>query len=507
MSNTQEQVTPRVIIQRRTHILVYRAGERDKSGFSELERQLVVREKDVCGASWVTFKAILTDTDPKGREVLRLPGEVPEELLRKAWPNHQITDGPAAWPRRAVRVKFHAKEFPFKNSDQQKIVEYLTNGTFAGIPRLVVAGTAAGKSYSSIRAWSARGDVLLGTFAQTVHLENFKVELLKFTDLTEEDILVVDDGRVSLRRAMKHPDELAKVKVILCLHRTIWNAMQDKIEEGRITGTNEFTEFVLAAGVGTHISDEAHLEYQSLVYLGMTLNVDQTYYLTATPKRTEWMEDRVLGMQLPREFGLYVKSEKRLETIQVSYNTHPNEMDIAKSVNRRDYFDVPRFFDYLLSDQKWPAIEEMLSRCVAKCYEAGAESVGIVVAGKLEFLDRVVERMAIAFADRTVGNFSSRVKKDVRMEELHKDLVVTTEKSMGGSVNPERMSHLIFLAPISSPVWLEQISGRLRGLDGRPCVFYDLWDAGFPKLVEQAKRRKATLKKLSTSLTEMEYKP
>lgn len=507
MSNDKDQVAPRAIIQRRTHILVYRPTERDRAGFSELEKQLVVREKDVRGASWVTFKAVLQDTDPKGREVLRLPGEVPEELLRKAWPNHQITDGPAAWPRRAVRVKFHAKEFPYKNSDQQKIVEYLTNGTFAGIPRLVVAGTAAGKSYCSIRAWAARSDVLLGTFAQNVHLENFKAELLKFTDLAEEDILVVDDGRVSLRRAMKHPDELAKVKVILCLHRTIWNAMQDKIEDGKITGTNEFSEFVLAAGVGTHISDEAHLEYQSLVYLGMTLNVDQTFYLTATPKRTEWMEDRVLGMQLPREFGLYIKSEKRLETIQVRYDTHPDPTDVAKSVNRRDYFDVPRFFDYLMREDKWQMVEEMLSRCVAKCYATGGESVGIVVAGKLEFLDRVVERMALAFPDRTIGNFSSRVKKEARMAELHKDLVVTTEKSMGASVNPERMTHIIFLAPIASPVWLEQIAGRLRGLEGRPCMFYDLWDAGFPKLVDQAKRRRTTLKKLSTALTETEYKP
>jgi hypothetical protein len=308
---------------------------------------------------------------------------------------------------------------------------------------------------------------------------------------------------------MKNPDELAKIKVVLVLHRTIWNAMQDKIDESnRVTGTNEFTEFVLAAGVGTHISDEAHLEYQSLIYLGMLLNVDQTFYLTATPKRTEWMEDRVLGMQLPREFGLYIKSETRLETIQIRYNTHPDERDIAKSVNRRDFFDVPFFFDYLMRPEKWSYVEEMLTYYVGHCFaEGAAESVGIVVAGKLEFLDQVITSVTKAFPDRTIGNFSSRVKKADRMEELHRDIVVTTEKSMGGSVNPERMTHLIFLAPISSPVWLEQISGRLRGLDGRPCMFLDLWDAGFPKLVEQSKRRKTTLKKLSTALTETEYKP
>ena len=509
MAEVQE--VPRAILRRRTHTLVYRASERDAAGYAELERQLTVREKDASGASWVTFRAILKDVDPHGREVLRLPGELSDDLLQKAWPQHKIGDSPRAWPSRKVRVKFHTAKFPFKNSDQSKIYEYLTGthqfeGIIDGVPRLVVAGTAAGKSYCSIRAWVERGDVLLGTFAQTSHLENFKAELLKFTDLTEDDILVVDDGRQSLRRVMKNPEALAAVKVVLTLHRTVWFAMQDKIEDGRVTGQNEFIEFVLAVGVGTHVSDEAHLELQSLVYLGMMLNVEQTYYLTATPKRTDWMEDRVLGAQLPRDSALYIRSAPRLETIQVRYDTRPDPNDVAKSVNRRGYFDVPRFFDYLMRPEKWEPVEEMLTYYVGKALDAGADSVGIVVAGKLEFLDLVVARMKAAFPEKTVGNFSSRVKAgEARMAELNRDIVVTTEKSFSGSVNPEHMTHMMFLAPLSSPVVIEQVSGRLRGIDGRPCVFYDLWDAGFAKLVEQAKRRRTTFKKISVSLTEVDY--
>lgn len=507
----EAQEVPRAILRRRTHTLVYRSSERDAAGYRELENHLSVREKDASGASWVTFRAVLKDTDPHGREVLRLPGEIPDEMLKKAWPNHKIGDAPRAWPSRKVRVKFLAAKFPFKNSDQLKIFEYLSgthqfDGIIDGVPRLVVAGTAAGKSYCSIRAWVERGDVLLGTFAQTVHLENFKAELLKFTDLTEDDILVVDDGRQSIRRVMKSPEALAAIKVVLTLHRTVWFAMQDKIEDGRITAQNEFVEFVHAAGVGTHISDEAHLELQSLVFLGMMLNVEQTYYLTATPKRTDWMEDRVLGMQLPRDSALYIRSEPRLDTIQVRYDSRPDPMDVGKSVNRRGYFDVPRFFDYLMRPEKWEITEELLTYYVGKALEEGAHSVGIVVAGKLEFLDLVVARIKVAFPDKTVGNFSSRVKAgETRMAELDRDIVVTTEKSFSGSVNPERMTHMMSIAPITSPVWIEQLSGRLRGLDGRPCVFYDLWDAGFPKLVEQAKRRKTTFKKISVSLTEVDY--
>ena len=91
------------------------------------------------------------------------------------------------------------------------------------------------------------------------------------------------------------------------------------------------------------------------------------------------------------------------------------------------------------------------------------------------------------------------------MAELNRDIVVTTEKSFSGSVNPEYMTHMMFLAPLSSPVSIEQIVGRLRGVDGRPCILIDLWDAGFWKLVEQAKRRKTTYRKLSTSVEDRDY--
>jgi hypothetical protein len=69
MAEVQE--VPRAILRRRTHTLVYRASERDAAGYAELERQLTVREKDASGASWVTFRAILKDVDPHGREAYK----------------------------------------------------------------------------------------------------------------------------------------------------------------------------------------------------------------------------------------------------------------------------------------------------------------------------------------------------------------------------------------------------------------------------------------------------
>ena len=501
---------PRAVIRRQTHILVYRPNECDQHGFKALERELSVIEKDITGAAWVTFKALLFDVDPKGREVLRLPAETPEHLLRAAYPFHTFSVSEKPWPSRSIAIQFKIAEFPFKNSDQFRTYEYLANtGEFIEYPRwqskLVVAGTAVGKSYCAIRAWVRRRDVLLGTFAQMSHLLSFKTELLKFTDLVDSEILVVDNGRSTLRNILKKPELIRSIKVVLVLHRTIWNCMNASITDNKVTDRNEFTNFVQTLEIGTHISDESHLEMFSGIYLALLINVGKTMYLTATPKRTDWKEDIVLGTHLPRERALVVAKKSRLAVIQVKYNTKPSDKLQQKSINRHGYFDMNFFFDYLFK-YKWEMWEEMVVAIITDNFTKGAESVGIVVGGKLEFLDRVVERMKVAFPDKTVGNFSSRTPIGVKREaELHKDIVVTTEKSFNGSVNPTRMTHLLLCVPLSSPVYIEQISGRLRGEGDKPCILLDLWDSGFSSLIDQVKRRRTVLRKLCISLDEVEY--
>lgn len=491
-----------VIIFRRTHTLIYDYNKCDASALKRLLQTLTVTERAPTGAVFPVFNGYLYDTDPEGRDVLRIPPYVSDEVLHSVWPAHKMGESAKAWRSRKVDVKFD-ETFAYRSVHQSDICAYLTGtGTHShlinGMPRMVVAGTAVGKSYCTIRAWAHRGDVLMAMFAQNSHLMNFKEEILKFTDTMESEILVIGE-KTNLAKVTKNLSEIGKYKVILCIHRTATNSIQNVLDNNSVSAPSDFANMVLAAGVGTFVIDEAHLEYQSVVLLGLLLNVDQTIYLTATPKRTDWMEDRVLASMLPHDDAIVIAVENRLVATQVSYSTHASAVDVKMSTNARGYFDVPFYFDYLMREDKWVFIEEILTHIITKNSQTeGAGSIGIVVSGKLEFLDHVIERMKEIFPDRSVGNFSSRVKAGpTRMAELEKDIVVTTEKSFGGSVNPERMSHMVFLAAIASPVWIEQVAGRLRGLNGLPCEFIDLCDTSFPSVLEHSKRRFTTLRKLS----------
>jgi hypothetical protein len=502
----------RGIVLRRSSLLVYGA-DKDYSApdKKKLLQTLSVWEEDASGARWKAFEAALKDEDPLGRSVLRLPGWCDPDLVAAAWPRHDRSEAMRAWPARKVAVRFNGQQFPFRDRDQHQITDYLIGqGRYEHMEGssafLAVADTAKGKSYCTIRAWCHHGDALLGVFAQSVHLQNFLTELLKFTDLIEADILVVDDGRDSLRRAMKKG--ITQYKVILVLHRTVWNCCEDAIEDGKVTGLNEIIQVIQAAGIGTIVADECHLELKSLIYLEMLTNVNRWIFLSATPRRTDWQEARVLKQSLPLDTALWIKSEPRVCVSQLRFNSGPDEVDLARSLNRRGYFDVPNYFDYLSAQPRYTAWEEMVTNLVGQCFEDGATGVGIVVSGKLEFLDQVIRSMEAAFPERSIGNFSSRIKKhEARMLELESDIIVTTEKSFGGSVNPPRMSHLLLCTGIASEVWVRQISGRLRGLDGNRCVLIDLCDAGFPNTVEQAKLRKRTFKKFAAEFVEGEYTP
>lgn len=487
-----------LIITRGTHLLIYNPDNRDRDAWKRVTKNLQLYEQDNQGHNTVSFKAYLKDVDPRGNQVIRVPLSTPMTDLQLAFPAHRAHDARAmVWTARRVTVKFKLDEFPAKNDTQEAAFEYLRTGGVGAC--LLQAGTAAGKSYSAIRAWADRGDVLLGTFAQMNHLANFAQEMKKFTDITDDEILIVNDGRATLQRFLDKPERAAKIKAVLVLHRTVSRSLGESINSGAVTGVPEFVRFVQLMGVGTHVSDECHLELTSVALLSLMANFSATFYMTATPERTNWSENRLLKAVLPFQEAMVIESESRVRVINAPINSNPELSDERKCLNRfRGTFDPSAYFDWIrLKPERMAWWLERLTIAIQMCQDDGAESIGVVLAGKLEFLDEVEAYLQGLFGTERVGNFSSRTKLSVREPHLHRDFVVTTEKSFNGSVNPTRMTHLIMCASVSSAPQLKQIAGRLRGVNGRPCVFVDLHDTGFERLRAQATARAKVLKGIS----------
>lgn len=511
---TKDAKYKNLILLRSSHILVWDYFSRyDKKSFQALRSRLSRWEK-VGPISKINYTAMLIDTGPDGSEVLRLPGNVPMQVLKEIWPSHRIMVQSTSWPAREIEAEFLINEFPPNSDEQRRIMHYLSSDNGVNGTWLVAVKTAGGKSYASIHSWIMDGTVLLGTFAQKVHLENYLAEILKFTTVTMDEILIIDDGRNTVNKVLANIEKYKHVKAVLAIHRTIHICAQNNITHhddnesiSEINGVSDFVKMVHALGVGFHVSDECQLELVSLVTFGMMTNIKKTVYLSATPERSQWDQDRILSMQLPLDHALVIESAPRLEVQMVRMNSKPSFQDQAIMIDRRGYFNVVRYFDHIMEDDdrynNWLSI---ITQLIDEAIALGTNGVGLVVSGRLEFLDKVIDSLSEIYPDKTIGNFSSRIKKiEERMKALECDIVVTTEKSFNGSVNPLRMSDLILCGTQTSKPMVEQIAGRLRGIDGNACRLVDLTDIGYDKLSEYYNNRRRIYRKIAKTVKEKDF--
>ena len=454
------------------------------------------------------FPAYITYVTEGCERNLKIPREVPMNLIKKAFPSHTVIEEINGWPVRDIEINMRPG-FDFKNIDQRNIFDFLTctgsyEERYSYGTDLVVAGTATGKSYCAIRAWVEYKVPFIGIFAQTAHLENFKTELFKFTDLGEDEIIVIDEGAKSIDKSILSKDK-SKVKCILMLHRSVANCLRDNVGPGNfseeIFKTNVLFKLITQYKIGIAIVDEAHLELAALIFFALFSNMAKTIYLTATPKRTEHTEDKILGLQLPRDRAFFVEKEKRINVEFVEFNSKPSLETVNGMFNQLGHFLVPRYFDFVLTQyrDKW---RELVASVIRQCYEKlESGCIGIVVSGKLDVVEVVIALVKKEFPEKTVGNFTSMVKVANRHLELDRDIIVTTDKSFNGSVNPEKMDTLILLAPLASEVLVEQITGRLRGLKGNNCYVIDVFDSGFRNLVAMKKKRETKYRKIALSVS------
>lgn len=422
-------------------------------------------------------------------ECLHLPGNFSMTFLKDIYPNHRVADSkvPSPFLSFGEGIKLRP-EFDYRSEKQQWIVSYLNRyNSFEAIPDtgldLITAETSVGKSYSFIRSWIERGaPKLLACFAKIDHLENFKAELLKFTTLDAKDIKVI--------AGQKNIDEPTDAKVTLIIARTYSNAFRDQItlsepDKPHYTSTYPIVEatpkiisFIKKSQIGELLIDEVHLELHAHAYLIMQLNLNKITCLTATAARTIPKETEIFKLIMPAQF-LALEKEKRIDVRPIFYDSGFPDKLLPLAYSQHGFMNT-LYHDLMLSD--FPSYKKFLDALVKIIREIKADdakSIGVVLPSTLPFLARVESDLRQIFTPDgfEVGQFSSVIKnKKERLKALDMDICVTTEKSFNGSINPTNMNYMILHGAIQSPVTVEQISGRLRGLDGNSCVFIDLID-------------------------------
>ena len=487
------------ILSRPSHYLITCPDRCDEDARRSLISRTTIWDKTIDDHYYPKFTGCIWDSvvNPNGEDALRIPKGFNPESIKKAFPNHQWLNSGKGWDTREIEVNMK-EEYSPRSNQQRRILSYLNRPASTD---LIHASTGIGKTYCFLNVWSKWRVPLFGLFAQKAHLETFYNEIFKFLDIKEDEVFIVDSGTRSMKKGL---DDIDRYKIYLGLYRTIHNQLHNSASTTkygmRLKTQPLYIDFMSKAGIGAMLCDECHLEYQMVISVALTTNARRTTYLSATPSRTIWHEKKILELVFPRpKDRLTIMLRPRVEYVPVIWNSNPNYDDVNNCIVMGEKFSPANYSSYLMKHKVYSHWLNMLLFFMKKRFSDGSTGIAIVIGGKLDLVKKVIKDMEKLFPEKSVGNFTSLVKdQEERLKALQSDIVITTEKSFGASVNPLQIDTMLFCAPISSPVWLEQIAGRLRGTDSKPCLFYDLAeDKGFSKLRAQKSARKQTMKRIA----------
>jgi superfamily II DNA or RNA helicase len=459
----------------------------EENSVPTLEKTLSVWDKTIFKYS---FSAFLYDDETKD---LIIPGGFSLAKLKELFPRDEFID-----KRKDLnpfnKVKFSLK-YPARDSIQTEAIKFLLNTKSA--QKFLCLPTGKGKTYCSINYVFKTGKLPIVFVDQENLMEQWKKSILYFTSVKEDEIFLIS-GKSSIDKLMKMTKkELSKYKWFIAIHRTINNFLESDYEE--------LEKFFNHLGIGVKLYDEAHVEFKN-IFLVDSLTNTESIYITATPSRSDPVEDGVY-QRIFREVPMFKLDDDVLEryhnVIIVKYNSKPSLDDQARAKGKYG-FDVNKWCKYILLDGKYEEFVNTIITVINKINKTRDKKTALLF-HTMEGIDILQEDFINEFKDMQIGRFDSSIKnKDKRLKEWEKDLVLTTDASFGKAIDVKDLQIVLDTVPFGSKVMTEQMLGRLREVKGKEVFYVVFIDVGFESCRKQLTQRRNVYNKKAKNIYEIE---
>lgn len=317
--------------------------------------------------------------------------------------------------------------------------------------------------------------------------------MLKMTDIDKQFLCDIE-GSSSIKKLMKQPT--VSQKVFFINHSTIQSCAKKN-------GWGAVTALFQKLGIGLKVFDEAHLRFENMVKTDLYTNTKKTFYLTASLGRSNFRERKLFDLVFKNiaKYGIQTRNEKRKHMIYivVHYNSRPN-LDVRASMKGRHGLDRNRFTDYQISsDIFFDVLTYILN------YFGDKEGKMLILSNKNNALGQMDKFIRDNFPDKTTGTYNSIVSAEEREKAIYKDIILSTEGSLGtGADIPDHRFNIVTI-PYSSPITTTQLTGRLRAWEDKYSYHVELVDNGFPEVVSMFKKRVPVVKKRAFKMFEIKY--
>ena len=426
---------------------------------------------------------------------LRIPAGIPRDLLIK----YLVTN-----PSNTVEYEFcndiriprnfsprYSMLVEPRSNIQVRALDFLRQQNLP--QRFLSLDTGDGKTFCVV-SYAVRTGQIPAIFVSSLKLlEQWKEKILQYTDIPEDEILLVADGNID------KIDFTKNYQFLLFSHRTVGRYLD--IEED-----HDLEALLNKLHYTMKVFDEAHLDMESIVRIDRETSLS-SLYVTATPLRSNRDEDLLyqrIYQTVPkftsRNNSIEDQTEKYHNVVIVKFNSKPSmefQIDFQKKSSRRG-FNVPVYTNYIMEEDNFSQYVNIIYQILYNLIlnKGSARRKTVILVKNIKLLDELLEQTKKNLAKDSLGEaykltrFHSKVPTTEKEVALDGDIIFSTDSSLSTAIDIAKLQAVISLIPTSSETLTSQMLGRLRN-NGEPVYYFDLVDTGFDDCKKQLTRRKS----------------
>ncbi len=428
----------------------------------------------------------------KEKKILYLPRGIDLDFLSRVFSSDPVIDYDVD-PYKSIG-QINLKYKPRDETQSEAIRFMISSGKYSynkHYPMLCVnLNTGKGKTYCAIATTAflqLRPIVITDSVGW---LEQWKKFFIEYTDISADEIYLIS-GAPSFMKLMNR--DVSKYKVILSTHSTLRSIGDSK-------GWETVSDFFKYCNIGIKFYDEAHLNFDNMFQIDCYSNTYLTYYLTATPGRSDMAENNIYRLYFKNvpSIDLFNRNEDpHTKYAAIRFNSMPSPVEATECKNNYGLNRI-KYTDYLIHNENFLKLLYIL---VDAAIRKPGKSLFYI--GTNEAILEVQKWIYENFPEliNQVGIYTSIIPSELKAEQLSKKIILTTTKSAGAAMDIKGLTETVNLAePFKSRVLAQQTFGRTRDVN---TIYKDIVDDGFYYTRKFYEYKKPVFSKYATKCVEV----
>ena len=395
-----------------------------------------------------------------------------------------------------IRVKYKPRD-----EVQQEAMEFILNikryQYLNGSAQLGLnLTTGKGKTYICSIALAYYKTKAIIITAQSGILDQWVSRITEYTTFSEDDILKIE-GSTKINAILNGNSRAGDKLIYLCTHSTLQSY-------GTSFGWDKVYELFKKLGIGIKIFDEAHQCFENMALIDYaTRDTWKTIYVTATPSRSNKVEDRIYHMYMKNVPSLDLfnpEVDAHTNYIAIKYNSYPKPSDISGCKNNVYGLNHMAYIAYLTRNEKFWTMFDYIFSII---YNNGGKALFYI--GTNDAILKIRDRILFNYPELRddIGIYTS-ISEDKQLAKTKK-YILTTTKSAGAGEDIAHLKYSVVLAePFRSEVLARQTLGRTRDNN---TTYIELVDVGFKQILAYYNAKRPIFKKYASKMNIMNIEP